>query len=159
MHGGPGIIFTKPPLKVWVYETSSHCGKARLKKCCIRPRACYGIIYVTCAYHAWLAATQFGCIAKRLQLEVWGFIHAAVYSYIEFRVCSMFFLPTMWLWGIFLPESNHGASIFLVPLRFLRKSSLIILMCMPWQVPTGEPIANPIKWKTYLYTGLAKVSF
>ena len=57
--------------------------------------------------------------------------------------------------GNIFPASNHGASIFLVPLRFLRKSSLIILMCMPWRVPTGEPIANPIKWKTCLYTGLA----
>ena len=57
--------------------------------------------------------------------------------------------------GNIFPASSHGASIFLVPLRFLRKSSLINLMCMPWRVPTGEPIANPIKWKTYLYTGLA----
>ena len=61
--------------------------------------------------------------------------------------------------GNIFPASSHGASIFLVPLRFLRKSSLIILMCMPWRVPTGEPIANPINWETYLYTGLAKVSF
>ncbi len=58
MRGGPvGVIFTKPPLKVWVYKTSSRCGRARLKKCCIRPQACYGIIYVPCAYHAWLSAT------------------------------------------------------------------------------------------------------
>ncbi len=56
--------------------------------------------------------------------------------------------------GNIFPASNHGASICLVPLRFLRKSSLIILMCKPWRVPTGEPIANPIKRKTYLYTGL-----
>jgi hypothetical protein len=57
-------------LKVWVYNTSSRRGRARLKKCCIRPQALCGIIYVPCAYHAWLAASQFGCVAKHLQLEV-----------------------------------------------------------------------------------------
>jgi hypothetical protein len=68
---------------------------------------------------------------------------------------GMFSLTTMWLWGIFFTESNHGASIFLVPLRFLRKQHLSFWMCMLWRVPTGEPIANPIEWKTYLYMGLA----
>ena len=45
--------------------------------------------------------------------------------------------------------------VFSSTVKVMRKSSLIILMCKPWRVPTGEPIANPIKWKAYLYTGLA----
>ncbi len=80
-----------------------------------------------------------------------------LFIFIEFRVCSS-------LLQCDLQEISMNLIMVLVDSStelVLRKSSFIILNVYDasWRLPTDEPIASPIKWKTHWYTGWSYVSW
>ena len=93
-----------------------------------------------------------------MQSEVWEFTLTAKYSLMNSGYVPPYYDVTS--------RKYFSLSLIMVlvvssTVLVLRKSSFVILSVydVSWREPNGEPIANPIKWKTYWYTGWWYVSY
>ena len=98
-----------------------------------------------------------GCVAKHYAARGVRIHPHCKILLIEFRVCSPYF---DWLLGNIFPWVSWCLLVSSTEL-VSRKSSFVVTIVYDalWRVPTGEPIANPIWWNTYWYTGRSYVSW
>ena len=122
--------------------------RQEFRKCCICPHAFdYGIlvcsfcmICMITATSSWVCSQAFcnqRCENSPSLRKTPDGIHG---MFLYYDVTSRkYFLWVSWCW---LVSSTELVS---------RKSSFVVTIVydVSWRAPTGEPIANPIKWKTY----------